>query len=99
MEAVAWKKEQIVEKLAACQRWLERGVLAIYELQTEDEKKSHVTVHHNKVGFSEFDASFFTYIAEYLKSGNHLSNGYVEKVRNRMMKYAGQLTKIANKKV
>ena len=99
MEAVAWKKEQIVEKLVASQHWLERGVLAIYERQTADEKQTESTVHHNEVGFSSFDASFLTYIAQYLQSGNHLSNGYVEKVRIRMMKYAGQLAKIANREV
>ena len=91
-----WTKEQIGERIEGSNKWLERGVLAIYDRQTRDEKSVKDTKYLNGMGFSAFDVQYLSYVAEYLKSGRHLSGQYVEKTRKRMKRYVGQLTKIAN---
>ncbi len=95
-EVKTWTKEEVREKLWNSQKWLERGILAIYEKQTIEEKVKEHSLDHNKVGFSGPDASYLSYIARWLKSGRTLSGKHFEKVRMKMLKYAGQLAKIAN---
>ena len=91
-----YTREQIEEKLLSSQAWLERGILAIFERQTNDEQYSEATKYLNAKGFSACDASYLSYTAKWIKSGKHLSGYHVIKARERMMKYAGQLTLIAN---
>lgn len=92
-------KEEIRKYLELDLRWLERGVLAIYKFQTEEEKLEKDTFHSNGIGFNGADAKYLSYIAEYLKSGKHLSGEHIKKVRHKMLKYSGQLCKIANKEL
>ncbi|MFW6047247.1 MAG: hypothetical protein ACOCP4_05625 [Candidatus Woesearchaeota archaeon] len=91
-----YSKEYIKSKLSKDQGWLERGVIALYRKQTEDEQGSKNTRHRNGKGFNIADAKYLSFIAEYLLSGNHLSGYHIEKVRNKMLKYSGQLARIAN---
>lgn len=94
-----WTKEEIEEKLKTDVVWLSRGVVAIYKKQTAQEKMAHQTQVHNGVGFSGADAPFLTFVAEWLVAGEHrtrVSDRFVPKTRKMMMKYAGQLAKIAN---
>jgi hypothetical protein len=88
-------KDYIREKLEESQAWLERGILAIYEKQTNDEQESRATRKRNNVGFSGCDAARMSYYAEWIRSGKHLSGDHVEKAKKTMVKYAGQLEKIA----
>lgn len=91
-----WTAEEIKAKMAVDLKWLEHGVLAIYAKQTADEQQSHQTLHHNGIGFSGCDGRYLGYVARYLQSGHHLSGQHLDKTRNKMAKYSGQLAQIAN---
>lgn len=95
-EKKVWTKEEVRENLMSNQEWLERGILAIFRQQTADEQSGEYTRWYNRHGFSSADASYLTYTANWLLSGKHLTGYHVEKARRRLLKYAGQLAKIAN---
>ena len=58
-----WTKDEIKEKLANDGRWLVRGLLAIYDRQTADEKAVGATVEDNGIGFNGADAEILSSIA------------------------------------
>lgn len=91
-----WTKSEILEKLNKNDKWLQHGIIAIYQRQTRQEQQIQVTVEHNQKGFSGADASYLSYIAKWLMSGRNLDGKHLIKARARMQKYAGQLAKIAN---
>jgi len=102
-----YTKEKIKELIVTSDKAVERGLVAIFNLQTFDERKSEETREKNGVGFSAFDApigSAFdapigSYYAKWIKSGKHLNGRHLIKARKLILKYIGQLTKIANKKI
>ena len=91
-----WTRAEIEEKLRASQKWVERGLLAIFEKQTLHEKQSETTVEHNNVGFNSAHAGVGTYMAKWLKEGKHLDGNWIAKGRKIALFYSGQLMKIAN---
>lgn len=91
-----WTKEEIREKMATDGRWLIRGLLAIYDRQTADEKSMGATVEDNGIGFNGVDAEILTSIAMNYKTRNFISPKQLAIVQKKMVKYAGQLAKIAN---
>jgi len=91
-----YTKEFVRKMLTTDIVWLERGVLAIHSRQTEDEKVAHDVHHRNGFGFNAADAKYLSYVADYLLSGKHLSGSHTERVRRKMLKYSGQLARIAN---
>lgn len=98
-ENKSWTKEEIRDKLEHDDRWLFRALFAIYKYQTEDEKSTGQTKYYNNVGFSGVDADFLTKAAMRYKSGFRFSEKYVAAIRKAMLKYSGQLAKIANGKI
>lgn len=97
-----WKKDEIKEKLMmgdVC--WIERAVIAIFNKQTENEKEVESTNIRNNVGFTGADAKILTSFAkQLLKNKNrHLSDKQLAIAKRRIVKYAGQLAKIANGKI
>lgn len=95
-------KSMIRAKLAFNQKWLERGILAIDDRQTQDEQDSQETRHNNKRGWNYTDATPGSEMARYIRhsgkpEGTRLSGYQAEKARKFMLKYAGQLARIANK--
>ena len=90
-----YTKQLIREKLEQNQQWLERGVLAVYKFQTCEEQAKETTKEENGVGFNSADAHYLSYVAKWLLKGNHLSGIHLEKAKKKMLKYAGQLEKIA----
>jgi hypothetical protein len=87
--------DEIREKLATDQQWLERGIVAIYSKQTQEEKAAKGTIHDNGVGFNGCDGGYGAYLAKYILGGNVLSGRHLESGRKMMLKYAGQLFRIA----
>lgn len=55
--------EAIKEKLETDNRWLIRGLVAIFQRQTEDEQRQDSTNHLNGVGFNGSDAPFLSVMA------------------------------------
>ena len=91
-----WTKTEIKRKINSFDRWLERAIIAIYKFQTVDEKAVGETHYRNAVGFNGADANYLSYCAQWIQKGNKLSGHHLEKARKKVMKYSGQLAKIAN---
>ena len=91
-----WTKEEIRIKLETNNTWLCRGLVAIYERQTADEQSGSATIHDNGVGFSGCDSSFLSNLAISYKKYGRLSDKQLVSARKAMLKYAGQLARIAN---
>jgi len=96
MDDRQYTRDEIDLNLQTSQKWLERGVLAIFNFQTRDEQAAEETQVRNRVGFSGSDARLGTYYAKWLMSGKHLSGRHLLLARKIMRKYSGQLTRIAN---
>jgi len=98
--------EEIAQKIATDDRWLLRGLLAIYSRQTKDEQHSEYTKHRNDIGFNAVDGSRLTRYAKWVISWNGGNRKYRRPLgpaqlldcRKRMAKYARQLTEIANER-
>lgn len=92
-----WTPDEIREKLKTDDKWLYRGILAIYKYQLDDEKSSAGTHHLNGVGFNKFDAQMMTDSAIAIQQTGRLPTvKWREAARRRMLKYSGQLARIAN---
>ena len=78
--------------------WLERGILAIWHYQTQDEKRDKDTKYNNGVGFNGADGAFMTSLGNILNKGYHLSEKQKFIARKKMRKYSGQLLRIAEDK-
>lgn len=96
LKTIKEKEQFIKEQLASNDNWVLRGLLAIWNKQTADEKMTKDTKHHNGVGFTGSDAEFYTAMADRVNSGYSLSVRQMECIRKGMKKYAGQLRRIAD---
>lgn len=107
------KVEFIKSQLETNPRWLLKGLITIFDLQTEDEKASTDTHEHNSVGFTAFDAELMSNLAKKAiskgareliskKLNPDLRGMFSAKeqdiLKSRMKKYAGQLSRIAETK-
>lgn len=93
--AATWTKDQIREKIKTNDAWLIRGLMAIYAGQTQEEKAIGATKEDNGIGFNGADAEILTSFAQgYIRYGR-LTPKQLAITRNKMVKYAGQLVKIA----
>ena len=91
-----WTKIEIKAKLEADNVWLCRGLVAIFKKQTADEQRDGQTHEDNGIGFNGVDAEILTSFAmQYVERG-FLTPKQITITRKKMLKYAGQLTKIAN---
>jgi sugar diacid utilization regulator len=102
-----WTKERIQRLLATDNLAVERAVVAIYDRQTQDEKRDSDTKHDNTVGFRANHAPTMSFYARIILKGwkqdghkkrAHLNPNKLEKARRFMMQYHRQLAEIANAK-
>ena len=105
--------EFVRDKLVTNDRWILRGMHAIFQLQTEAEKETESTHELNGVGFSGVDGEILTSFSNQMikrgftqninKPGITIRTFFSEKqekyVRKYMPKYAKQLVKIATGKI
>lgn len=96
---MTYTTEFIREKMATDDRWLIRGMMAIYSKQTDNEKRVQETRELNGVGLNGVDGQIMSSIAEFYSNRNYITPKQAVIVRKKMMKYAGQLARIANKEV
>ena len=68
-----------------------RGMLVIYEYQTDDEKSTDQTMHHNGMGFTGVDAFILTQFVKFYQEHGYLSPKQMDIARKKMPKYAGQI--------
>jgi 2-succinyl-5-enolpyruvyl-6-hydroxy-3-cyclohexene-1-carboxylate synthase len=105
MENKIWTVEEITNLLRNSDNAVIKATLAIRNRQTPDEQASEATKHHNNMGYNGIDAkimtSFGNQIAKQQAAGRPLwlSEKQLAIARKKIFKYAGQLTKIANKEV
>jgi hypothetical protein len=90
--------EFIKMMLANDTKWLYHGIVAIWKKQTEEEKTYECTVKTNGVGFNKPDAGVLSVFAEKILKEKVLNEKERVVARRIMLKYAGQLAKIANSK-
>lgn len=94
-------------------RWLLVGLITIYKYQTEQEKLNRTTLTNNNVGFNSADGARLSSLATWLlrqtseeklrrspdvKVSDYFDQWAEDILRQRMPKYARQLTKIASSK-
>lgn len=91
-----WTKDQIRDKIKTDAAWAIRSLLAIYRLQTESEKVGGLTKEENGVGFNSVDSAILSDFAKQYMTVKFLSKRQVAMTQQKMIKYTGQLTKIAN---
>jgi len=95
-EIKVWEKDEIKEILIRSDVFVTRSVVKMLERQTADEAQGGYTHEANSVGFSAFDAEFLTSIANQIIDGRNLSPKQIASARKSMLRYAGQITDIAN---
>lgn len=88
-------KAIVRQMLLTNNEWLVRGLVALHNRQTEDEKRSQDTKYLNKRGFNSADARLLSSFAAQWKARNWLSDKQMTRMRGMMLKYAGQLARIA----
>jgi hypothetical protein len=93
-----WTRKEIEDGLRTDDKWLIRGLLALYERQTTTEQRVEETKEKNFRGFSAADAPKLTGIAKFYLRRKFISSRQKDLVRARIMKYAAQLAQIANAK-
>ena len=102
-----YTKEFVAQQLAADNKWLIRGILAIYARQTDAERCAGLTKEHNGMGFNGVDSPILSSFAEQIKNWDSLnpthrrfptplSTRQTTVARKLMLKYARQLSEIAN---
>lgn len=91
-----YTQDFILAKIQQDNRWLEHAILALYKLQTAEEKQLNDAKVFNRVGFSAAHASSLSRNAKWILSGHHLDGYHLEKARRFTAHYARQLTEIAN---
>lgn len=89
---------EIKAKILVDDRWLIRGLLAIFAKQTEHEQISDQTTEHNLRGFNGVDGFILTRFAKFYNKFGYLSPKQLAIARRKMLKYCGQLAKIAEAK-
>jgi hypothetical protein len=94
--AKQWNEKEIGALLDRSDRAVERAILAIYNLQTADEKNWQGTAHLNGVGFNAYDAKFGSSLAEWLNAGRSFTRGQLKSAKKMAKKYRRQLVLIAN---
>lgn len=92
------KKEAIQKfrsKLSSDKRWAIKGMLTIYDRQTSEERASHNTIEHNKIGYSGAHAEIMTSFSKQYQRKGYLSPKQMKIVFKIMPKYARQLYEVA----
>jgi hypothetical protein len=96
----------IKANLAKSDKWVTRAVLVIYQAQTVSEQRSETTREENGVGFNGTDAKILSSFAKQIidfEAGKSLFNSALSPrqmglARTKIIKYAGQLLKVAKAK-
>lgn len=95
-EMKVWTETEIRTLIATDDRVLYRALRKIYSCQTEQEKVAGQTLECNGAGFNAVDSRSMSRICEYLVVTGSLTVLQRQFARDRLKKYNGQLTRIAN---
>lgn len=78
-------------KLSTNPTWAQRGLIRIFENQTEYEQSAETVNEFNGIGFTKSDGQLLTSFANQLSNRGFLSPKQMNILFRRMPKYAGQL--------
>lgn len=90
-DAIALFKKMLKENA----QWAVKGMLTIYQYQTDEEQMIGATKEFNGVGFNGVDSNILSSFAQQVNAGRTLSPRQMAVVHKAMPKYAGQLYKVA----
>ena len=96
MTTTTWNRDQIDNLLRTNPKAVERAIVRLYNLQTQDEQASDDTKHHNSVGFAGYAARNGSYYAKWVLSGRSLTGKHLEKATAISLKHSRQLVIMAN---
>ena len=91
-----WTKDEIKRLLETNDKMVSRSLLKLFEYQTSSEQDTEETSENNGVGFNGIDAGFLTSVAKQIIAGRSLTEKQLKATRKSILKYSGQLTRIAN---
>ena len=86
--------DYVKHMLATNEKWAIRGMLKIYDRQTNDEQQSQATSHNNSVGFSGVDGGILSSFSTYYLKYNRLSPKQLTIVFRRMPRYWAQILSV-----
>lgn len=92
------RRQFIREKLGTDIRWATRGLLRIYDNQTDDEQRAEETKYWNNIGFTGADAHILSSFATQVLKGFSLSEKQQKILFKKMPKYSSQLEHAASGK-
>ena len=94
-----WTTTEVKAKLETDDKWLYKGVVALFERQTKDEQRVEDARIVNNVGFNKPDSHKMSYYAKWIMKKGRLDGHFRDDARRRILKYSAQLTKIADKEL
>ena len=97
--AKQYTKDDILELVRSNPSAVQRGILALYERQGEDERAFGIAKERNRAGFSQRTAPGGTKLALALLAGRRLSEDQLGMAQSIVEFHAGQLARIANDQV
>ena len=91
-----WTVEEIKVLLEKNDVVVCRSLMQMYSLQDDDEQIYKETTKRNGVGFNGIDAKLLSSFAEFYETYHYLSNKQIAIARKKLVKYSGQITRLAN---
>lgn len=98
IRGVEWNSNRILELLERNDSAVIRGMLRIYQYQTEEEKIRDVTISENGVGFSSYHGKIMSSLSEFYINQGFLTEKQIAVARKIMKHYAAQLLRIISHK-
>ena len=92
------KREYLKKKLTSSKKWALRALMLIYSRQTDDEKRSDSTRHHNKVGFNGCHAEIMSSFAKQYQARGTLSDRQMATLFKIIHKYWKQVLECCDEK-
>ena len=89
-----WTKERVRKELKRNPKAVTRGILALYDRQTDDERVNRATSSSNGMGFNSHDAAFLSSLAMQIYKKGFLTEEQLKKGRESMLKYSGQIARM-----
>lgn len=86
-----YTKEFIQHQLTTNPKWIERGLIVLYNRQTIDEQQSEQTTYQNGRGFNGTDVKYLSYCSRWILRGNHLNEKHLTKCGGKLKKYWKQI--------
>ncbi len=93
-----WTVEEIRQGLLKHDKWVVRAIIVLYEFQTPEEQKLRKNLSSDGLGFDNADISLFCSYMAFYKRFHHFTPHQIKEARGRLLKYAKQITVLANKK-